>query len=206
MPKTANVRRVKKDALDKLDFSRSRYEAARFNTSLQRSFIAWIAAMTAVEVNAIWEIYAETRLRIALTNHPQHFLRENNVRGVRSIPLGLASTLILGRNKYFDFRSTDELIKQGNNLIGVANNPFANLRPLRNYLDALTTIRNYIVHQSESAFKAYRRKLSSVYGMKTNSFPTVFLNSVDRRNSSPVRNAPRITGLIKTVEDAIRAS
>ena len=159
--------------------------------------------MTAVEIYATWERYAETRLTIALSNHPEHFLREKNVRGVKRIPLGLATTLVTGRNKYFDFRSTDELIKHGRTMVGETKNPFDSLRPMRGYLDALSTIRNYIVHQSEGALKAYKDKLSTVYGMTRYSFPTVFLNSIDRRSVSPARNKPRIIGLIKTVEKAI---
>ena len=206
MPKTANVTRVKDSAQESLFFSRARYEDARFNTGLQRSFVAWVAAMTAVEVYATWERYAEERLTIALSNHPEHFLKEKHVRGVTKIPLGLATTLILGRNKYFDFRSTDELIKHGKTMVGTTHNPFDSLRTVKNYLDALSAIRNYIVHQSESALKAYKDKLSTVYGMKHHSFPTVFLNSIDRRGNSPARNEPRIIGLITTVENAVTST
>ena len=95
MAKVANVRRVKDSARERLYFSRARYEDALFNTELQRSFVAWVAAMTAVEVYATWERYAEERLTISLSNHPEHFLKEKNVRGVKTIPLGLARTLIL---------------------------------------------------------------------------------------------------------------
>ena len=203
MPKTANVKRVKDSALDRLYFSSARYEDARFDTGLQRSFVAWVAAMTAVEIYATWERYAEERLTIALSNHPEHFLREKNVRGVKKISLGLATALILGGNKYFDFRSTDDLIRIGKTMVGANNNPFSTLQPIRGYLDALSVIRNYVVHQSESGLKAYKVKLSTVYGMKRYPFPTVFLNSVDRRRGCPASHKPRITGLIETVRNAI---
>jgi len=206
MAKVANVRRVKDSARERLYFSRARYEDALFNTELQRSFVAWVAAMTAVEVYATWERYAEERLTISLSNHPEHFLKEKNVRGVKTIPLGLARTLILGRNKYFDFRSTDDLIKHGRVMVGAINNPFDSLRPHKDYLDCLSTIRNLIVHQSESALAAYKSKLSAVYDVKRYSFPTVFLNSIDRRATSPARNEPRVIGLIATVETAINVS
>jgi hypothetical protein len=70
MPKTANIKRVKDSAWQRLYYSRARYEDARFDTGLQRSFVAWVAAMTAVEVYGTWERYAEARLTIALSNHP----------------------------------------------------------------------------------------------------------------------------------------
>jgi hypothetical protein len=88
-------------------------------------------------------------------------------------------------------------------MVGEADNPFDSLKPIRNYLDALSAIRNYIVHQSESALRAYKVRLSTVYDMSRHSFPTVFLNSIDRRSGSPARNEPRVIGLIETVGKAI---
>lgn len=201
----ANVDRIKRRAHEQLYYSQFRYESARLDRTPQ-GLLRWIASMTAVEIYGIWERYAEDRLRIALVNHPEQFLTDNNISGIRKIPLGLASVLLRERARYFDFRSIAELISKGDRLVGPAHNPFRNLTPtVRNYLDTLSDIRNYVVHQSEHSLRNYRRRLFEI-GFRTPTYPTVFLNSIDRCQGSAARHQPRIIGLIKTVEDAVRRS
>jgi hypothetical protein len=83
-----------------------------------------MAKMTAVEVYAIWERYAEMRLTVALAHHPEQLIKDNEIYGLKFIPLGLASVLVRGAGRYFDFRSCAELIDQGNRLVGKTKNPF----------------------------------------------------------------------------------
>jgi hypothetical protein len=136
MPKVANIKRIKDAANSQLDISRKRYTEAISQTHYH--LLRWIASMTAIEVYGIWERYAEKRLTIALTNHPQQFFADNNIKGMRLIPAGLAKALVRGGGRYFDFRSTSDLIDKGDRLVGKANNPFRNLPPnLKKYLDTL---------------------------------------------------------------------
>jgi len=176
MPKVANIQRVKDLAYSQLRVSRERYEEL-IPTLYHSQYILlrWIASMTAVEVYAIWERYAERRLTIALSNHPQHFFAANGIRGMKSIPVGLATVLVRDGGRYFDFRSTSDLIDKGDRLVGRADNPFRNLpAKLKKYLDTLGAIRNYIVHQSDSALAAYKNYLSSVYNVKSKPSPPEF--------------------------------
>jgi hypothetical protein len=126
---------------------------------------------------------------------------------MKSIPIGLATALVRGGGKYFDFRSTSDLIDKGDRLVGRANNPFRNLSPdLRKYLDTLGAIRNYIVHQSDSALASYKGYLSSVYNVKSKPSPPEFLNAIDFRAGSPFRYRQRLRGIIKVVEKAVDLS
>jgi hypothetical protein len=208
MPKVANIQRVKDSAYSQLKVSRERYEGLipKYFSS-DHILLRWIATMTAVEVYAIWERYAERRLTIALSNHPQHFLAVNGIRGMKSIPVGLATALVRGGGRYFDFRSTSDLIDKGDRLVGRVDNPFRNLpADLKKYLDTLGAIRNYIVHQSDSALAAYKNYLSSVYNVKSKPSPPEFLNAIDLRAGSPASGRQRLRGIIKVVEKCIDLS
>jgi len=163
--------------------------------------------MTSVEVYAIWERYAEKRLTIALSNHPGQFLEDNGIKGMKSIPVGLATTLVRSGGRYFDFRSTADLIDKADRLVGKVDNPFRKLPAnLRKYLDSHGAIRNYIVHQSDSALTSYKRHLSNVYNVKAKPGPPEFLNSIDYRADSPARYERRLKGIMRVIERCIDLS
>jgi hypothetical protein len=61
--------------------------------------------MTAVEVHQTWERYVEMRLIAALNHDARHFLAAQNITGANHVPLGLATYIIRGGNRYFDFKS-----------------------------------------------------------------------------------------------------
>ena len=68
-------------------------------------FVRWMCSMSVVELHGIWEQYAEARL-VALLNHDsRHFVSEQNLTGIEHISMGLASYIVRGGNRYFDFRS-----------------------------------------------------------------------------------------------------
>jgi hypothetical protein len=163
--------------------------------------------MSAVEAHAVWERYAEQRLVVALAHHPSAFVAANGVRGLKRIPVGLASVLVRGGGKYFDFRSCSDLLNVGDRLVGRPQNPFRRLSPSqRDYLDALSAIRNLIVHQSEAALAAYKRALTAVYGMKARPAPDEFLTALDLRPTSPLHRQPRLHGLLAVLHTAIGAT
>jgi len=165
VPSRPDITLAKARSLQELLASKERYENA-CGHNLGYLLLRWIAAMTAVETYSIWERYAERRLLYSLSHYPEHFLRSNTVVGVRAIPRGLAAVLIRG-NRYFDFRSTGDLIAQGDTFLGRTKNPFRNLTPrAQEYMDTLGAIRNCIVHQSKRSQVAYRRHLTNVYGLK----------------------------------------
>ena len=98
--------------------------------------------MTAVEVHAVWERYAEQRLVAALNHSPAFFLNEHWIRGVTRIPSGLAAYAVRGGGRYFDFRSMSDLIDRSDRLLGRVANPFRAIHVNeRDYLDALSSIR-----------------------------------------------------------------
>jgi hypothetical protein len=166
----------------------------------------WVAAMTAVELHSTWERYAERRLALALYKHPATFLASNNMNRMRKIPLGLASALVRG-GRYFDFRSTGDLIKRGTELVGEVSNPFRKLPThTRKYLDALASMRNHIVHESDHARSQFNKRIAEIYGAKQNRHIHGFLSAVDNRADSPANGKPRIVGLMKIVKDAIEAT
>ena len=115
--------------------------------------LRWVAEMSIIELHAIWERFAEERLVIALNHYPSHFISDNSIKGTDKITRGLSNVLVKGNQKYFDFRSMDDLIKRGNNLLGTAHNPFYSLRGThdKKYLDTMSAIRNYISHRSETS-------------------------------------------------------
>lgn len=204
----SGLNRIKDKAKQQLCRSQARYINIKARLDQKDYlFLRWVASMTAVEVYAIWERYAEKRLAIALTYHPQKLIVENNIKGLRAVSIGLATMLVRGGNRYFDFRSTSDLIEKSDRLVGKPNNPFRNIsKQVRDYLDTLGGIRNYIVHQSDSGLASYKSYLSKVYDVKAKPGPEEFLNAIDSRVNSPAKREPRIVGLIKSVEQAIDLS
>ncbi len=165
MPRPIDLPAMKTRSTNALDKALALYGAA-VDAELDYHLLRWIARMTAVELHTVWERYAETRLVAALNHHPQHFLTENSIRGVTRIPAGLALYLVRSGGRYFDFRSMSDLIDKADRLVGHTANPFRVL-PVknRNYLDALSAIRNRVVHASEASVASYKRSLRSTYGI-----------------------------------------
>jgi hypothetical protein len=174
--------------------------------ALEYWFQAWIAKMTAVEVHAIWERYVETRLVAALNHNPKNFLEEQNIIGLTRMSVGLANYIVRGGNRYFDFRSMDDLKGKAKRWLG-ATNPFSSL-PAADiaYIDCLATVRNCVVHGSEASVTAYKRSIKSVYGMKKASEPTEFLHAKDYRPASPARDKSRLHGLVEVIVKAIQST
>jgi hypothetical protein len=164
----------------------------------------WVAAMTAVEIHSIWERYVENRLIAALNHHPHHFLKEHNIVGVTAISTGFAQYIVRSGGRFFDFRSTSELIGKANRWLGAAKSPFNSLVPRElAYLDCLAAVRNCVVHRSEAAITAYKRNLRSVYSIKAAPAPDEFLHAKDFRNLSPARHQSRVIGLAVVTTVAI---
>jgi len=160
--------------------------------------------MSVVELHGIWEQYAEARL-VALLNHDsRHFVSEQNLTGIERISMGLASYIVRGGNRYFDFRSMGDLINRADRYAGKSQNPFRNITAnRRHYLDALAAIRNCVVHRSDAAIKAYKRALTGVYGIHSAPEPDEFLNALDNRATSPLRYHRRLDGLAAVLREAI---
>jgi len=123
----------------------------------QYNLLRWIAQMTAVEIHAIWERYVEDRLVAALNHNPNHFLLQNNIVGVTRMSRGFARFVVRGGNRFFDFRSLSDLLRKADLWLSKSRNPFRTLTVPhhgyvdRDYIDALSTIRNVIVHGSDAA-------------------------------------------------------
>jgi hypothetical protein len=160
--------------------------------------------MTAVEAHQTWERYVENRLVAAINHDAKHFLSEQNIKGVKHVSYGLASYIVRGGNRYFDFRSTSDLISRASKWLPPSQNMFKTLAASdRNYIDALAAIRNFIVHGSDAAQTAYKRELRSVYGIHSAPEPDEFLFALDNRPSSPARYQIRLFGLLAVLERAI---
>lgn len=180
------------------------YEQA-VSANLDYLLVRWIAQMTAVEIHTIWECYVEERLVAALNHRPSYFLSENSVRGVSRVSAGLGLYIVRGGGRYFDFRSISELMNRADRLIGGSHNPFRTISTGdRAYIDALSTVRNYVVHGSEAAVTSYKRVLRAVYGIHAAPKPDEFLNARDFRASSPARYQSRLHGLLAVVRRVIQ--
>lgn len=169
--------------------------------------LRWMSAMTAVELHGIWERYAEARAVAALNHDASHFIAEESIAGVSQVSFGLASFIVRGGNKFFDFRSMADLFGKADRWLGKNNNPFRKV-PQADvpYIDALAAIRNCVVHGSDAAKQAYRRHLQQVYNIRYAPLPEEFLNAKDNRPGSPKRYCSRLKGLAVVLERAIAHS
>jgi hypothetical protein len=109
MPRTIDLRRLKATTVAGIDESKKRIDDA-IQAKLHYFLLRWMCQMTAVEVHQTWERYVEMRLIAALNHDPRHFLAAQNIKGVSRVSYGLATYIIRGGNRYFDFRSMGELI------------------------------------------------------------------------------------------------
>jgi len=169
--------------------------------------LRWVAAMTAVEVHAIWERYAERRLMVALAIHPGQLIADNGILGLKHVPIGLAEVIVRGGGRFIDLRSFEDLLGKATKLLGRTRNPFAAVPSrIREYVDGLAAVRNYIVHRSDASSVSYRTALRKVYGIKAAPDADEFLNAVDYRSTSIQKGQKRIIGLITAVAHAVTNS
>jgi hypothetical protein len=199
MPRTIDVPKLKRNSITELAEMRDRVDEG-INAGLNYLLLRWICRMSAVDVHETWERYVETRLVAALNHNPHRFLREQNIKGVKHVSYGLATYIVRGGNRYFDFRSMGELISMADKWLGEGNNIFRKIPANdREYMDALAAIRNCIVHGSDAATVSYKRKLRAVYGIKSAPKPDEFLYAQGRN-----RPKTRLHGLITVVERSIQ--
>ena len=204
MARTIDLAKLKRGAEAKLSKSINQIDAS-IGAKLNYLLLRWMCRMTAVAVHAIWERYVEDRLVAALNHDPQHFLQEHSIKGVKHVSYGLATYVIRGGARYFDFRSMDELISKANRWLGRSNNRFATLpKTDRDYIDALAAIRNFVVHESDAAFASYKRQLRHVYGVRSVPTPEEFLHAKDFRATSPCRYNPRLHGVVTVIWRSIQ--
>lgn len=169
--------------------------------------LRWAAAMSAVEVHAIWERYAERRLMAALAIHPGQLIADNGILGLKHVPIGLAEVIVRGGGRFIELRSFEELLGKATKLLGRSRNPFLNVpNAIRAYVDGLAVVRNYIVHRSDASFVSYRTALRTLYGIKAAPDADEFLNAVDYRSTSIRKGQKRIIGLIAAVGQAVATS
>jgi hypothetical protein len=183
-----------------------RFAIRRYENSGQMHYFwrRWIARMTAVEIHAIWERYAETRLVAALNHNPKHFIERQGITGLTSISTGLSRYVVRGGNRFFDFRSMDDLRSRANRLLGPTANPFNAISPTdRTFVDCLAAIRNCIVHGSEASVVAYKKSLNEVFGIESAPGPDEFLNAKDWWTQSPARYKSRLHVLAEVIERTI---
>jgi hypothetical protein len=205
MPKKINL-----DALissSRADIAHAMKRYREVSRKLDHFETRWVAQMTAVEVHATWERYAEKRLITALNHYPSHFLLAKKITGVKRISAGFASYLVRDGKNFFDFRSTGELIGIGKRLVGSEHNPFESLnKEQRRYLDCLTAIRNMVVHRSDAAELAYKKALADVYRISSAPGPPEFLHSIDYRYDSPKRGDHRLASFSAIAIDAVETT
>jgi hypothetical protein len=165
----------------------------------------WASQFAAVELHAIWERFAEKRLIAALNHNAAHFLEQNAAKGVKRVPLGLASYIVRGGRRFFDFKNSSDLISIGDRLLSPLGNPFRELTEKQKlYINCLATIRNRIVHRGDAADHSYRKFLRGApYRMKFVPDPDEFLNATDKRSDSPARGEPRVISFALIMIEAI---
>lgn len=192
MPRLLHLPRIRSVATDRIRSTLDRLgriERSRPHLDDRR----WANAMSLVSIHSAWERFAEHRLALELNHSPDHFLKTNIVKGIHSIPKGLALYLVRGGMNYFDFRSCSDLLSKGDKLLSPAGNPFRNITASsRNVLDCMAAIRNAVVHESDSAMDSYKKRLRNDFGIKSAPSPGEFLDSIDRRRNSPTMGRKRI--------------
>jgi hypothetical protein len=204
VPRRVNISALKKDATSEIAYAIKRYDSV--DGMLDYLVVRWFAQMTAVEIHAIWERYVEDRLIACLNHAPHHFLEEHNIRGVTAISSGLATYIVRGGGRFFDFRSTGDLIGKANKWLGAAN-PFSSLPTSdRSYIDCLAAVRNCVVHGSAGSFETYKASIKAVYGITAAPGPEEFLKAKDMRAGSPARYKGRIHGLAEIIKKAIKST
>ena len=203
MPGKINLVRLAKSSMRQIDESLETYDEIRQISDHHPK--RWASQFAAVELHAIWERYAEKRLIAALNHYAAHFLEQIDAHGVRRVPSGLASYIVRGGKRFFDFRDSHDLIRIGDRLLSPINNPFRELTDSRKqYINCLGAIRNHIVHGSDAADRTYRESLrGKPYHMKFVPTPGEFLNALDNRRESAARGAPRVIGIGLVLRDAI---
>jgi hypothetical protein len=203
MARTIDLKKLKATMTVEIDQSKSRIDRAIKN-KLDYLLIRWMCQMTAVEVHQTWERYVEMRLIAGLNHDPRHFLAAQNIKTVKRVSYGLATYVVRGGDRYFDFRSMGELIKKADNWLAKSNNMFRSLPAGdRNYIDALSAIRNCVAHGSDAAIRTYKQKLREVYDIHSAPQPGEFLYAKDLRSTSPARNEIRLYGLMTVVRRSL---
>ena len=206
MPRKIDVTKLKTRSRQEITHSLTRIDDAE-KAQMSYLLVRWMSAMTAVELHGIWERYMEARIVAALNHDANHFIVAQSIAGVSQVSSGLASFIVRGGNKYFDFRSMPELIAKADQWLGNTANPFRGLAPEdRRYIDVLAAIRNCVVHGSDAAKTAYSRHLKQTYNISYAPLPEEFLNAKDNRQGSPLRYQSRLKGLALVVERAIGQS
>ncbi|WP_316206203.1 MULTISPECIES: hypothetical protein [unclassified Bradyrhizobium] len=207
MPRKIDLTKLKQRAHKEIKSLLDRIQHAE-DSKFDYLLIRWMSAMTAVELHGIWERYAENRIVAGLNHDSSHFICEEAISGVSHVTVGLASFIVRGGNKYFDFRSMADLISKADRWMGPSQkNPFRSLTVHdRNYIDALAAIRNCVVHGSDAARSTYRTKLKSVYGILYTPEPDEFLNAKDSRAVSPLRYQTRLKGIASVIQRSIAQS
>lgn len=204
MPRKIDLKSLKTHSSRCLTRTKKRIDDA-ISAGTHYLLIRWMCQMSAVEAHTIWERYVEKRLVAALNHDPRHFIREEEIKGVKHVSSGLADYIIRGGRRFFDFRFTSELIDRSDSFLGKSANPFRKIDSGdRLYIDALASIRNCIVHNSDAAQTAYRRRLKEVYGITSAPAPDEFLYAKDLRPGSILRYQPRLKGLLTVLSRVIQ--
>ncbi len=203
MPGRVNLAALQKSSTQQIHHSLRMYRAIRLIPDHYPN--RWASQFAAVELHAIWERYAEKRLIAALNHNAVHFLEQNEAKGVKRVPLGLASYIVRSGRTFFDFKSSSDLINIGDRLLSALGNPFRELTEKQKlYINCLATIRNRIVHRSDAADHSYRKFLRAApYHMKFVPNPDEFLNAPDKRSDSPARGEPRVVSFALIMIEAI---
>ena len=206
MPRKIDLARLKARSQKAIAYALKRIDDAE-KIKANYLLIRWMSAMTAVEIHGIWERYTEARIVAALNHDAAHFIAAESIVGVDHVSSGLASYIVRGGNKYFDFRSMADLTAKADRWLGRWANPFRTLTPDdRRYIDVLAAIRNCVVHGSDAAKTSYRLHLKQAYNVSYPPTPEEFLNAKDNRLGSPLRYRSRLKGLASVVERAIKQS
>jgi hypothetical protein len=203
MARTIDLKKLKTATVAEIDQSKKRIDGA-IQDKLPYWLLRWMCQMTAVEVHQTWERYVEMRLIAGLNHDPRHFIAAQNIKGVKHISYGLATYVVRGGNRYFDFRSMGELIDKADKWLAKKDNMFRALPASnRDYIDTLSAIRNCVVHRSDAAIRTYKKKLRQAYGIRSAPEPGEFLYAKDSRATSPARYEIRLYGLMAVVRRSV---
>jgi hypothetical protein len=102
MARKVDVARLKSRSIKALHEVMAQFDAAAAKLGASEYLLVrWMAQMTAVEVHSIWERYVEDRLVAALNQDARHFLKQEEIGGVKLVSTGLAYFVVRSGGWFF---------------------------------------------------------------------------------------------------------
>ena len=114
----------------------------------------------ALQLASYWEEVVDEDLVDALNRDTTQYADHIEIKLPKNLSRDICLGLLLG-DRYFDFKSPDDLVARSKRLIVAANNPFIHIPKKEKKLMAdFFILRNYLAHRSRVAERSYAKMLA----------------------------------------------